>query len=346
MKPSFFRPLAAFIAAAFLAFAAPASADTVTLKDGSVIHGKNLHIANGAVTITTTFSGDLTIKQELVASFVTDEPVYVKIKDAPAVLGKVEPKDAGLVIAGSGGIRPASVENIKSTWPASARDPDLAHWLFELSTDVSGKSGNTTGFAGNGRIVAVRKTATDALKLYGSADYTVANGLTSANNQKGGVEYNSFFSPAFSWFASGELMRDTVQEIDLRASTLAGIGWNSIRSPREDLQFRAGFSYRYETYDTKPNTPDFSSAGANLALVHRLNVSPWFVMHNSLSYMPSFKDTANFIIDHDSNVTMPLATSKAWSLRIGMTNEFTSKPVDANKRLDTTYYLRFIYTVR
>jgi hypothetical protein len=346
MKPSSFRSLAALIAASFLAYAPPAFADAVTLKDGSVIHGKNLHIANGAVTITTAFSGDLTIKQDLVASFVTDEPVYVKTKDAPAVLGKVEPKDSGLTIVSSGGNRPATIDNIKSSWQASARDPDLAHWLFELSTDVSGKSGNTTGFAENGGIVAVRKTPTDALKLYGSADYTVANGLTSANNQKGGVEYNSFFSPAFSWFASGELMRDKVQEINLRASALAGIGWNPIRSPREDLQFRTGFSYRYETYSTTPSTPDFSSAGASLALVHRLNVSPWFVMHNSLSYMPSFKDTANFIIDHDSNLTMPLATSKTWSLRVGVTNEFTSKPVDANKRLDTTYYLRFVYTVR
>ena len=346
MQPNSLRPLVVLLVSALLAITRPAFADTVTLKDGSVIRGKNLHIANDAVTITTGFAGDLTIKQNLVASFETDEPVYVKTKTAPAVLGKVEPKDSSLIIVSSSGNRPATVDNIKSSWPAGAKDPELAHWFLELSTDISGKSGNSTGFAGDGGIVAVRKTPTDALKLYGSADHTVANGQTSADTDKGGIEYNAFFSPVFSWFASTELMQDKVQEIRLRASALGGVGWNAIRSPREDLQFRTGFSYRYETYDTEPPTPSFSSAGGNLALVHRLNFAPWFVMHNSLGYMPSFKDTGNYIIDHDSNLTMPLATLKPWSLRIGVTNEFTSKPVDGNKRLDTTYYLRFVYTVR
>jgi hypothetical protein len=346
MKLPSLRLLFVLLAPAFFTFAQPAFADTLTLKDGSVIRGKNLHIANSAVIITTGFAGELTIKQELVASFETDAPVHVKTKTGPAVLGKVEPKDSGLVVAGSGATRPVTVDAIKSTWLADAKDPDLAHWLFELSTDISGKSGNSTGFAGDGGIVAVRKTPANALKLYGSANYTVANGQTSADTDKGGIEYNAFFSPVFSWFASTELMQDKVQEIRLRDSTLVGIGWNPIRSPREDLQFRTGFSYRYETYDTEPPTPSFSSAGGNLALVHRLNFAPWFVMHNSLGYMPSFQDTGNYIIDHDSNLTMPLATLKPWSLRIGVTNEFTSKPVDGNKRLDTTYYLRFVYTVR
>jgi len=33
-----------------LAFTRPAFADTVTLKDGSVIHGKNLQVAGGIIT--------------------------------------------------------------------------------------------------------------------------------------------------------------------------------------------------------------------------------------------------------------------------------------------------------
>jgi putative salt-induced outer membrane protein YdiY len=340
------RPIAVLLGFVLLTVAWPAFADTVTLKDGSIIHGKNLQIVDGAITITTGFAGDLSIKQNLVASFSTDTPVYVKTKTSQAVLGKIEPKASGLVIVGSNGEQPITLENIKSAWLTSATDPDLAHWHLELSTDVVGKSGSASGFAGDAAIVATRRTPTDTLKFYSNIDHTVANGQTSSDNYKGGIEDNIFFSPAYSWFGSTELMQDNVQDIHLRTTTTSGIGWNALRGSREDLQFRAGLSYRYDVYDTNPPTPNYSSAGANLAIVHRLDVAPWFVMHNSLGYMPSFKDTNNFIMDHDSNITMPLGNLKPWSLRIGMTNEYTSRPVDGDEHLETTYYLRFVYTVR
>jgi hypothetical protein len=211
--------------------------------------------------------------------------------------------------------------------------------------DIAGKSGNSTGFGGAIGAVATLKTPTDALKFYAAANHSVANGQTSQDAYKGGVEYNAFFSPVWSWFVSTELMQDNVKDIALRVSTLGGIGWNAVRSAKEDLQFRAGLSYRYDTYNTVPATPNFASAGLNLGLVHRVDLAPWAVMHNTLSYVPSFKDTANYVIDHDSNLTMPFGGSKVWSTRLGVTNEYTSIPVAGAKRLDTTYYLRFVYVV-
>jgi Protein of unknown function, DUF481 len=328
----------------------PARADTVVLNDGSVIHGRNLHIANGTILISTAFAGDLTIKQDQVAAFETDEPVFVKTKNNSAVLGKVERKDSGLVVSSPGSTYLTQVADVKSSWPEGAEDPDLLalrhHWKIELTTDIAGKSGNSDGFAGVVGAVATMKTPTDALKIYGSANRAVANGTTSEDAYKGGIEYNAFFSQVWSWYLSTELMQDNVKDISLRVSTLGGIGINAIRSHKEDLQFRAGLSYRYETYNTVPTSPDFSSAGFSLGLVHRLNVAPWAVMNNSLNYEPSFQDTNNFILDHDSNLTMPLGGSKFWSLRIGLTNDYTSKPVDSTKRLDSLYYLRFVYDVR
>ncbi len=350
MKPSSLPRILIFLASVLLATVRPAVADTVTLKDGSIIHGKNLHVAGGIITITTSFAGDLSIKQDQVASFQTDEPVYVKTKDNSAVLGKVEPKDSSLVVANPNGSYVTTVDGVKSSWGAGAEDPELValrrHWVFELTTDVGGKSGNATGFSEAIGAVATLQSPTDALKFYGAANHTTANGTTSEDAYKGGVEYNAFFSPVFSWYVSTELMQDNVRNIALRSSTLAGMGYNAIHSKTEDLQFRAGFSYRYETYDTVPATPNFSSAGIDLALVHRLDLAPWLVLHNSLGYVPSFQDTTNYVIDHDSNVTMPFAGGQGWSLRLGVTNEYVSKPVGAAKRLDTLYYLRFVYDVK
>jgi hypothetical protein len=349
MKLRFLRPVAGLVLASLCALAWSVRADTVTLKDGSVIHGKITGINGGTVSVSTSFAGDLAIKQDQVAALQTDEPIFVKTTDNSTVLGRVEPKESALVVSSPSGSYTTTVKDVKSTWPKGAEDPELVamrrHWVAEFTTDIAGKSGNSTGFAGALGATATLKSATDSLKFYAAANHTVANGQTSEDMYKGGVEYNSFFSPVWSWYVSTELMQDNVKDIALRVSTLGGIGWNAIKSPKEDLQFRAGLSYRYETYNTVPPTPNFASAGLNLALLHRVDLKPWAVMRNTLSYVPSFKNTSNYVIDHDSNLTMPFGGSKVWSLRLGITNEYNSIPVGGAKRLDTLYYLRFVYDV-
>ena len=152
MKPSIRLTVGVFIASLLGAGLWPARADTVTLKDGSVIRGKNVHVADGKVIITTGFAGDLSIKQDLVATFETDEPVFVKTKDNSTVNGKVERKDSGLVVSGASSSYPTNIESIKSSWSQGAEDPDVValrhHWAMEFTTDIAGTSGNSTGFAG------------------------------------------------------------------------------------------------------------------------------------------------------------------------------------------------------
>ena len=350
MKPGTIPAVTALICATINLVALSARADTVTLKDGSVIHGKDLKVAGGTITISTEFAGNLTIKQDQVLAFETDEPVFVKTTNNSAVLGKVAPKGAGLVVSSPSGTYSTTVSDVKLSWREGSEDPDMValrrHWVLEFTTDIAGKSGNSTGFAGAAGAVATLKTPTDALKFYVSGSHAVANGQRSEDNYKGGADYNAFFSPMVSWYVSTELMQDNVKDIALRVSALGGLGFNAVRSAKQDLQFRAGLSYRYETYNTVPSSPYFSSAGLNLALLHRLDIGTWVVMKNSIGYVPSFKDTANYLIDHDSNFTLPFGGSKNWALRFGVANEYVSKPVNQSKNLDTTYYVRFVYDVQ
>jgi hypothetical protein len=349
MKPKLIPAIAGLIIATLGIIALSVRADTVSLKDGSVVHGKILKIDGGTIALSTGFAGDLAIKQDQVASFETDEPVFVKTSDNSTVLGKVDQKDSGMTVASASGSYATKIDGVKSSWRQGSEDPEVTalrrHWAFEVAADIAGKSGNSTGFSEALGAVGVLKSSTDALKFYASANHSVANHQTSSDVYKGGVEYSSFFSPVWSWFVSNELMQDNVKDIALRDSALAGIGYNAIRTKSQDLQLRAGLSYRYETYNTVPSTLNYAAAGLNLGLVHRVDL-PWTVMNNMVSYVPSFKDTSNYVIDHDSSVTMPFGGSKKWGLRFGVSNEYTSKPVGlAAKRLDTTYYARLVLNV-
>ncbi len=346
MKNAIPTILAGLALAALCAFAPAARADTVTLKDGSVVHGKILGINGGVVTLATNFAGDLSIKQGEVASLATDDAVFVKTTNNSAILGQVAVEGGSLVVVSPNGRYTTTVGEIKTSWLKTAEDPELValrrHWAVQLGLDIAGKSGNSTGFTGGLSAVAVLKGANDSLKFYGAANRATATGVKSEDSYTGGVEYNAFVSTDWSWYVSSELMQDNVKDISLRVSVLGGIGFNAIRQPTQDLQFRAGLSYRHESYDTNPATPAFSSAGLNLALIHRLDLKPWAVMNNSISWVPSFKDFSNYVIDHDSNLAMPFGGSKTWSLRLGVTNEYQSKPVGGAKRLDTIYYVRIV----
>jgi hypothetical protein len=346
MKHHTLASLAGLALASLGLLALSARADTVTLKNGSVIHGKVVQVAGGTITVSTDFAGDLAIKQDQVVSLETDEPMFLKTQDNTTMLSKIEKKDSGLVLTGATGSYQTTVAGIKSSWAKDAEDPEIValrpKWSLEIAADVAGKSGNSTGFASTAGMVAVRKTPTDALKFYASGAHAVANGSRSEDMYKGGAEYNSFFTSDLSWYVSSELMQDNVKDIALRVSTSGGLGINAIRKATQDLQFRVGLSYRYETYNTVPATPNFSSAGASFALIHRADLAPWAVMRNTITYVPSFKDTANYVIDHDSNFTLPFGGSKTWSLRFGVTNEYVSIPAGQAERLDTTYYLRLV----
>ena len=346
MKHQSIPTLAGLVLATLGLLALPARADTVTLKNGSVIHGKVLKIEGGAITVSTDFAGDLTIKQDQVTSFETDEPMFLKTQENTAILSKVERKEAGLVLVSPNGNYQTTVADIKSSWPKDAEDPEVValrrHWNVEINADLTGKSGNSTGFSSAYGVIATLKSTNDALKFYGMGSHAVANGQRSEDAYKGGVEYNAFFSPVMSWFVSTELMQDNVKDISLRVSTLGGIGYNAVRSAHEDLQLRAGLSYRHDSYNTVPPTPSYGAAGCNLGLVHRLDIGTWAVMKNAISYVPAFKDVGNYVIDHDTNLTFPFGGSKTWGLRLGVTNEYTSKPIDHAKRLDSTYYLRLV----
>lgn len=334
-----------------LAFPAATRADTVALKDGSIIRGRVTAIAKGVITVSTPFAGDLSIKQDHVLRLSTNDPMYVRTAGQETVLGRIEAKGPELVVHSRHGTYATTLAEVKASWrpgaiPPGAIEPPRRHWKVEVTTDLAGKSGNASGFSGALGAKATLKGPEDTLTFHASTRRATANGQTAENSYAGGVGYNAFFSKVWSWYASTELLQDNVRDIALRADALAGLGWNAIRSPHQSLQFRAGLSYRYETYNTVPPTPNFASAGLNLGLVHQLDIHRWMVMHNKLSIVPSFKDVNNLLIIQDSNVTLPLGGAQGWSLRVGLSDEYTSRPVGGARKLDTTYYLRFVYDLK
>jgi len=50
------------------------------------------------------------------------------------------------------------------------------------------------------------------------------------------------------------------------------------------------------------------------------------------------------VITHGSALELPIKDGKAWRLRMGIKNDYTSKPPAGLTKLDTSYFSQFMFT--
>ncbi len=246
-------------------------------------------------------------------------------------------------IDGADGQLTTDVSKVAATWPAGAEDPQTValrrHWIYETAVDITGKTGNKeqTGTAASAR--ATLKTPQDALQFYAAYDRQISDGAKSADQLKVGVDYQNNFSGKKSWYVRDEGGFDRVKDVNLYNVAAAGVGYDLIKEPKHTLTARTGLSYRYEGY-RNPATEDVSSAGLDLGLNHEWEFAESKLV-NRISWVPAFSDFGNFRLTHESFYEMPL-TIPWWKLRLGVANDYNSKPGAGVEKLDTTYFTRLV----
>lgn len=188
---------------------------------------------------------------------------------------------------------------------------------------------------------ATLASAQDKLIFTTAAERAKDNGVTTADRQFGGVDYSSFFSANNGWYVRSSVEVDKIKALDLRSSSGFGFSRRLIKKPHQDLEFRAGLGYLYETYS---DNTKFSSLGLDIAFLHSYTFRD-AKLTNALTYTPAFKDFGNYRLHHESAVELPL-TAALWKLRFGVANDYQSIPPAGVDRLDTTYFTSLILNWR
>lgn len=347
MNRSTFRNLISLLVAVLLA--GPAVADRVELTDGSVVNGKIVSAEGGKLKVDTSFAGTIEIAQGSIRSMTTDEAVNVTLTSGSSVLGRVGPAAGGdvRVVAATGELAAGPTE-ITALWRVGAESPaarlarEIAEkatrkWAYEASVAITGRTGASEKFNSTLGFKATLASARDRLIFAFSAEQAEDNGVETANRQFGGVDYSSFYSPDNGWYVRTSLEKDSIKAIDLRSLSAFGFSRKLIRRGPQDLELRLGASYVYETY---PSAPDFESPGLDVTLLHTYTFAR-AKLSSVLTYTPAFEDFANYRVSHESSLEMPL-TAALWKLKLGLKNEYQSKPSAAVDRLDTTYFTSLI----
>jgi small nuclear ribonucleoprotein (snRNP)-like protein len=329
---------------AFVAVGMFAQADIVETKNGARLTGTVTKVDAGSITLVTDYAGTITIKQSEVTRFETEKPLVIRLAGGTTMEGTVTATpDGKITINGQDGTINTTVDKVASTWAPGGVDPAIAQmmrkWKYEISFDVTGKTGNNEELGYGGGARATLAGSEDILQFYTQFAYKRVNGVKSDDKFAMGVDYASYVSERVTWYARNEGGYDSGKDIDFYNVAAAGLGYDFIKNlPKQKLTGRAGLSYRFEDYGN-PLNEDVRSAGLDLGLQHNYRFEN-ALLNNSITFVPSFDDFANYRAVHDSSFEVPIAGN--WKFRIGVNNDYTSQPSPGVDKLDTTYYARFV----
>lgn len=331
------------IAAGAALVASSVSADIVETKNGARIVGKITKIDGGNVYVTTGFAGDLTIKQSEVSSLTTEAPVVIRLASGTTLQGTVTAADGAEKITGPDGQISTQVDKVAASWAVGQEDPAIvalrSHWSYEAAVDVAGKSGNSSQLGTSGSFRATHKAPTSTLQLYTGYDRQVTNSVKSADQFRAGIDYADNFSGKTSWYVRDEGGFDRIKDIDFYNTAAAGLGYDFVKEAKQLVTGRAGVSYRNENYGN-PAHADTSTIGLDLGL----NVEWEFTtskLVDRLAFTPSFEDFSDYHFTNEFFYEVPLL-DPAWKLRLGVSNDYNSKPGPGVKSMDTSYFTRLV----
>ncbi len=315
-------------------------ADVIETKEGAHLVGHITKIADGKVTIDTEFAGEVAVLQKHIVRIETDGPVAVRLANGQRYDGRLSGASGTEQVAAAAGPVPASVTDIAAIWAAGAPDPaTLSHWKFETGVDVAGKTGNHNQLGSSYSATATLTGPKDTLILSSNYYRQSTDGVKSADQLKAGADFSDNYSDRSSWYARDEAGFDHIKDLSLYDTLATGIGYDFIKEVEQKMTGRIGLAYRYE---------DYSGTGAQnlhtMALDLGLNQS--FKFDNSeltarAAIVANFEDIANMHITQETDYDVPVGKS-SWKLRLGIANDYNSKPAEDLRKLDTTYFGRLI----
>ncbi len=353
-----FQPSAAAVSLALMTVAV-ATADVITTVDGSRLVGTVEQIAGGKLVIQTEIAGRLEIDASKVVSVSTDRPVNVAVSSGDKLVGLMDSSPDGTtsVVRSELGDISIAPSNITLLWPEGTESPEIIairakaqaeieaakpKWSATLEAGAAGTDGNTDTLEGHGRFDLKRTTEHDRLHFYLAARYSEQDDKRSKNEYLGGIRLEITSTRRWYWYARTEFEFDEFEGIDLRATAAAGAGYYWLKRPDHELKTSFGVGYRHESYDIERSS---DAAILDLGLDYRLEISPWIQFTHSTLYSPDFLEFADYRLRLDTALLIPFKDER-WAWKIGMKNQYNSRPQSGLDRLDNTYYTSIVLSLK
>jgi putative salt-induced outer membrane protein YdiY len=377
--------LAAAVATALIAGPSPAQADTVYLADGSQINGTVKQMQGGQLTIETSFAGTLTVDAAKLQGLTAERELAVTLDSGDRIVGipqyspdtgqrltetafgavqlddaelaSVRPADA----AAKGQATPKQVTKLKQKHKKQVKQIKEEHekqvtaleeeqakyddpWSLRLQFGLSGATGNNERLNFDGRTEALRETPDERLSLFAAGQYAEEQGQRSENEIRGGAKLEVDVSSKTFVYGKTGLEFDEFEDLDLRTTLTAGLGYFFWEKEDHELKGRLGAGYQHESF---MNGVSQDEGLLELGYDWRYDLNTKLRLTQNLTYYPTLGEPfADYRLDVETAGEVPLSEDQAWKLRLGVRNEYNAMPQPGVERLDTFYFLDFVYDVK
>ena len=246
-----------------------------------------------------------------------------------------------------------SPSKIRHLWSENMDDPLISaaqktaeemmmKWEHAFGLDLTGSSGNSENFGLGMRLDSNLGNKLRGYDLYLSYNKADKKNTPIVDETKFGIEYDSRFFDALSWYAKTDLENDKLEEIDLRATSSLGLKYSWIEQKNYQLSARSGMAFKYEK-SSRSISEDQNDPAIDLGLEYLHNIKDRLVLESDLSYVPSLDEFEDFLISKDTALVFPLSKDMDWHVRSGLNGTYNSTPVIGKEELDLKYYLRLVY---
>lgn len=340
------------IAAAMALSATAAWADTLYLRDGSIINGELLKLHKKRYQFETRFAGKLEIPEDQVVGVATDEAHTVVLEDGDEIGVRLSygAEQGQRLISGRFGERSLDVEAIAGVRDLGAPDPALVAardklskdpWSGRLAFGLSGSSGNSDSRSINARAEALRETNGDRLSLSIRMNRQRDDGEKTEDETVGRARLERDFTERFFAFGATEVEKDRFEDIDLRFRATLGPGYFYIREEEHRLKGRLGLGYEHESYESGGSE---SSAVMTVGYDYLKVLAEWFRFTHELQVISQIDDqpTESFRVESLLGGEFPLSGDALWRLRAEYGHQYDNNPEPGVDELDSTYLLNIV----
>jgi putative salt-induced outer membrane protein YdiY len=330
-----------FIAAAtavWIALAPPAvSAGELRLKNGDRFTGRPVKLEEGKLTFETEFAGQVQVDWAQVACIATDQPNTFRFSDDTTTSGTAECDDKGMVkitAPDEGGVVRRPLSDLTALNP-----PPAVRYKGNISAGASASSGNTDArsYYGNG-LLEVR-SETHRVTLAAQTNYAESDGTVTANSASGSGKYDYFLTEKLFAYGQTLLEQDQLQDLDLRTTVGAGLGYQFFDTTRLGLYAEAGPSYVNEDYGGAGDR-SFTSGRWSLRLDWQIIPDRVKFFHFQEGYV-SVEDAQDYFFRSKQGFQLPLINN--FFCNIQMDYDYNNKPAPGKESVDLRYLLGLGY---
>jgi putative salt-induced outer membrane protein YdiY len=327
----------------------PTASDIVTLKDGSVIYGEVIEMADGVLQIKTSASPDnlLKVNWSDVSTLSVNHLIPFHLKEGSVIMGTVT--------AGPNGTLNMQAEPLKSTMEVpmesvTSINPVIQKPVLYLG-NVSGAYTQTTGNSQlrNASLLGEFVARSEQLRLTINGRYVYSDNASTLNarNARGTIKLDFFLTKRLFWFASAYFENDLFQDLKMRTALASGPGYQFIdrgdfSGILKDMTFytEAGLAYFNEDFRV---ANDQSSFRARVSI--KLNW-PFFddgiTLYHYDEIFPSLQNTSNYFLTMDNGVRFKIWQGFASGFQV--TTRYNSNPAIGTGDTDNMYLMTLGYS--